>query len=99
MGTYPAVTRLLKGAFHQKPPMPRYLSFWDVGTVIKYFKGLEAKKGLTFRQLTFKTVMLLALTRPTQSVDLSQLEIQWRSYQSNWVTFQPAHLTKQSRSS
>ena len=74
--------------------MPRYLSFWDVGTVIDYFKGLEANEGLTFKKLTVKTVMLLALTNPSQSVDL---DIQWRSYQSNGVTFQPAHLIKQSR--
>jgi len=99
VGTHPAVTRLLKGAFHLKPPMPRYSSFWDIGKVVDYFKSLEANEGLNLRQLTLKTAILLALTRPSWSADLSQLDIQWRSYQSDGVTFQSAHLAKQSRSS
>ena len=99
VGTHPAVTRLLKGVFHLKPPMPRYSSFWDVGTVINYLKSLGANEGLTLRQLTLKTVMLLALTRPSRSADLSQLDIHWRSHQCDAVTFRPAHLAKQNRSS
>ena len=42
--------------------------------------------------------MLLILTRTSQSADLTQLDIQWRSYQSNGVTFRPAPLAKKSRS-
>ena len=75
VGTHPAVARLLKGAFHRTPPMPRYSSFWDVGTVISYLKSLSNNEGLTLRQLTLKTVMLLALTRPSRSADLSNLNI------------------------
>ena len=99
VGTHPAVARLLKGAFQTRPPMPRYSSFWDVGTVISYLKGLGANDNLTLRCLTLKTVMLLALTRPSRSADLSNLDIHWRSYQTNGVTFRPAQLAKQSRPS
>ena len=99
VGSHPAVARLLKGAFHRTPPMPRYSSFWDVGIVINYLKSLGNNEGLTLRQLTLKTVMLLALTRPSQSADLSNLNIQWRSYRSDGVTFRPTHLAKQNRSS
>ena len=99
VGTHPAVAGLLKGAFHKRPPMPRYSSFWDVGTVINYLKSLGNNEHLTLRQLTLKTVMLLALTRPSRSADLSKLDIGWRSYQSDGVTFRPAHLAKQNRSS
>ena len=80
VGTNSAVTRLLKGAFHLKLPMPRYSSFWDIGKVLNYYKSLEANEGLNLRQLTLETAMLLALTRPSRSADLSQLDIQWRSY-------------------
>ena len=99
MGAHPAVARLLKGAFHLRPPMPRYSSFWDVGTVTSYLKSLGNKEGLSLRYLTLKTAMLLALTRPSRSVDLSNLDVQWRSYQSNGVTIRPVHLAKQKRSS
>jgi len=67
--------------------MPRYLSFWDVGTVINYLKSLGDNERLTLSQLPFKTVMLLALTRPSRSADLSDLDVHWRSYQADGVTF------------
>ena len=43
--------------------------------------------------------MLLALTRPARSVDLSKLDIRARSFTSTGVTFKAQHLSKQSRSS
>ena len=99
VGNHPAVTRLLKGVFHTRPPQPRYASFWDVGVVIQHIKILGPNKDLSLKQLTMKTVMLLALTRPSRSADLSKLDIQMRSFTSNGVVFRPLHLAKQSRSS
>ena len=99
IGVHPAVTRLLKGAFHSRPPQPRYSSFWDVGTVISYLQSLGGNDSLNLKHLTLKTVMLLALTRPSRSADLAKLDIQLMSYQTDGVTFRPAHLAKQSRSS
>ena len=31
VGQHPLVTRMLKGAFNERPPLPRYSTFWDVG--------------------------------------------------------------------
>ena len=45
VGTHPVVTRLLKGAFYLKSPIPRYSSFWDVEKALDYFKSLEANEG------------------------------------------------------
>ena len=59
VGTHPAVIRLLKGAFHQRPPQAQYSSFWDVGIVIQYIKGLDPNEHLSLKQLTLKTAMLL----------------------------------------
>ena len=41
--------------------------------------------------------MLLALTRPSRSADLSQLDLQTRSFKSDGVEFVPVGLSKQSR--
>ena len=30
IGQHPLVSRLLKGAFNKKPPMPRYSCFWNI---------------------------------------------------------------------
>ena len=87
MGAHPTVARLLKDAFHLRPPMPRYSSFWNVGTATRYLKSMGTNEGLSLTYLTLKTAMLLALTRPSRSADLSNLDVQWRSYQSNGVTF------------
>ena len=67
--------------------------------VIQHIKGLGANKDLSLKDLTIKTVMLLALTRPSRSADLSRLNVQLRSFKSNGVLFRPANLAKQSRSS
>ena len=97
VGNHHTVTWLLQGVFNSRPPQPRYAAFWDVGVVIQLFEGLEANKDLSLKHLTMKTVMLLALTRPSRSADLSKLNLQMRSFKSNGVVFRPVHLAKQSR--
>ena len=51
---------------------------------------------LTLKKLTHKLVMLLALTRPSRSADLSSLSLARRRYSPEGVTFLPAALAKQS---
>ena len=36
VGEHPLVARVLKGAFHERPPKPRYSETWDVSTVTTY---------------------------------------------------------------
>ena len=80
VGKHPTITRLLKGAFHERPPLPRYSSTWDVNAVLQYLKSLGPTSGLTLKQLTYKLVMLLALTRPSRSADLSSLSLARRRF-------------------
>ena len=87
VGSRPTITRLLQGAFKSRPPQSRYTSFWDVGVVIQYIKDLGDNKDLSLKQITMKTVMLLALTRPSRSADLSKLNLQTRSFKTNGVIF------------
>ena len=39
VGKHPTITRLLKGAFHERPPLPRHTSTWDVNVVFSIFEG------------------------------------------------------------
>ena len=98
IGQHPLVSRVLKGAFNEKPPMPRYSHFWDVGSVLRYIKQLGDNNALSLKWISIKTAMLMALTRPSRSADLSKLDIKLRTYTSKGVRFQPSHLSKQSRS-
>ena len=67
--------------------------------VTDYIDLLGENESLTLATLTHKTLMLLALTRPSRSADLSQLDLKYRRYLPEGVTFQPVKLAKQSRAS
>ena len=97
MGQHPLVTRLLKGAFHERPPQPRYTVTWNVATVTTYLDTLGDNDKLHLNDLTQKTAMLLALTRPSRSADLVGLSLDQRRYSPEGVTFIPTKLAKQSR--
>ena len=97
VGRHPLVTRLLKGAFNTRPPLPKYSSTWDVQVVLNFWTALGSNTDLSLKIISWKTVMLFALTRPSRSADLSKLDIQRRVYISGGVEFQPSGLAKQSR--
>ena len=99
VGQHPMVSRLLKGVFHERPPQPRYSETWDVSKVTSYIESLGENDNLSLTDLTLKTVMLLALTRPSRSADLSHLDLRFRRYLPEGVSFQPTRLAKQSRQS
>ena len=63
--------------------------------MLNHLKQLGCNDDLSPRLLTMKTAMLMALTRPSHSADLSSLDLQTRSYVSNGVIFKPIHLSKQ----
>ena len=99
VGQHPLVTRLIKGAFHERPPQPRYSETWDVSKVTSFLESLGSNDKLPATELTLKTVMLLALTRPSRSVDLANLSLDYRKYSPEGVTFMPTKLAKQSKQS
>ncbi len=59
---HPMVTKILKGVFHDRPPLSRYTSTWNVEQVLTYLKEIGTNQDLSLKQLTWKTTMLLALT-------------------------------------
>ena len=77
------ITRMLRGAFNERPPVAKYSTFWEVVVVLSYLKGLGKNDTLSLRLLT---VMLLALTRTARSVDLSKLDICVCSFTEAGVT-------------
>jgi len=94
---HPLISRLLKGIFHDKPPLPRYTNTWNVQTVLNYLEGLGENQSLSLKTLSWKLTMLLALTRPSRSADLSHLDLARKTYKPDGVCFYPNVLAKQSR--
>ena len=97
VGQHPLVTRLMKGVFNDRPPLPKYTCTWNVQGVLSYISSWGGNDSLSMKQLSWKTVMLLALTRPSRSADLSQLSLCGKRYKPDGVSFLPSGLAKQSR--
>ena len=74
-GTYPRVTRFLKGVFELKPSLPRYATIWDVGTVLRYLQTLPPIPELNLKTLTKKLTMLLCLLTGQRCQTLTKLDI------------------------
>ena len=97
VGQHPIITRLLKGVYNDRPSLPRYSNTWDVQTVLNYIELLGSSEDLPLKLLTYKTAFLLAITRPSRSIDLCSLDTQKMQSHSNGVSFLPNSLAKQSR--
>ena len=52
VGQHPLVSRLLKGAFNQRPPQPRYTYTWNVERVTTYIESIGDNEGLSTTVLT-----------------------------------------------
>ena len=62
-GNHPLVNRLLRGIFNLRPPLPRFAETWDVQPVLQHLRTMDPLNSLSLKDLTFKLVMLMALTQ------------------------------------
>ena len=99
IGQHPTIVRVLKGAYNKRPPLPRYSTTWEVSKVTSYIATLGVNESLSLKMLSLKLVVLLALTRPSRSNDLSNLSLKAMRVLPDGVLFNPVCLSKQSRPS
>ena len=97
VGQHPLVVRLLKGAYIQRPPKPRYSQTWDVTQMLAHLRSLGGNEALSLKLLTQKLAMLLALVLGHRSSDLVRLTLHGRSYIPEGVTLPCKGLAKQTR--
>ena len=62
VGKHPLVSRFLKSVFNLRPPLPKYTFFWDIKTVLDHLSSSNSSKILDLKQLSVKSVTLLAIT-------------------------------------
>lgn len=55
VGQHPLVTRLFKGVFNDRPPLPKYSNTWDVRIVLYYLQSRGDNEGLS---LTNQSIVL-----------------------------------------
>ena len=100
VGQHSTIVRLLKGIFNVRPPIPHYLATWDVQKVLDFLEAggkPPTFSTLPLKMLTLRTVFQLAITRPSRSADLFQLDIDRMRTLANGVALIPTVLAKQSR--
>ena len=65
--------------------------------MLTYLNGHEVDQSISLKQQTLCTIMLLALTHPSQSMDLAKLNLTGYRNTPEGAVFLPTALAKQSR--
>ena len=83
VGKHPLISRLFKGVFNLRPPRPKYIEFWSVDQVVEHLKGWGS--DLNLKYLTWKLVILLALSTVGRSFDLMRISAGQRRHTQSGV--------------
>ncbi|KAK6181896.1 hypothetical protein SNE40_009674 [Patella caerulea] len=75
VGKHPMVIRFLKGVFNLRPSLSRSERTWDVNIVLQYLKKLSPVHSISFKNLTLKLAMLIALVTAGRSQTLHLISI------------------------
>ena len=94
LGKHQAVSRIMRGIYNSRPPTPKYTVTWDVRAVTSFLKGLGPNGTLSLKQLSGKLVMLMALVEASRSSELAALDLRFRSFNPEGVSFKLPTLTK-----
>ena len=70
---YPHACTLLKGVFNQRPPQRKYVFIWDIQTVLDFVKSQWSGCDLSDKVLTYKVVILLALSSASRASTMHHL--------------------------
>ena len=74
LGKHPLVVKLMRGVYNKKPPTPRYSHFWEVDSVIEFLISLGPNSELSFKNLSMKLAMLLALSSLCRVSELANID-------------------------
>ena len=75
LGREMPVVRLFNYFYKSRPSFPRYTVTWDVGLVLRFLAQWHPKESLSLKQLTLKTVALIALTSSDRAQTLHALQV------------------------
>ena len=76
LGNDITVSRLFKFFYRERPLLPRYLVTWDVGKVLRFLAQWHPIDSISLKQLTLKTVSLIALTSSDRAQTLHLLDVE-----------------------
>ena len=94
IGQHEEVSAVMAGIFHANPPTPKHSQFWDVSVVLEYIKSLGENEDLQPRDLSWKSVTLVALVTASRSSDISALDTRFMNDLGDKIVFQVKELEK-----
>ena len=99
VGQHPLITRMMKGIYNSRPPLPKRCSSWSVMKVLEMLRTWGPASSLDLKTLTLKTVMLLALACSKRVSSLAMLSVNSKfcEISENYIKLQPIGLEKHSR--
>lgn len=89
------IKRFLKGVARTRPAKPRYNSVWNPAVVVEYIQKFLSEE-VTFKNLSYKLITLLALTTAHRIHTLSLIKISDISFISSGVNIKISEPTKTS---
>ena len=87
IGKHPLVCKLLKAVYNKRPPMAKYKTFWDAESVLKKLNEMGLNAELTLKQLTLKTVLILALASFARVSELASIDYRRLHYENGELCF------------
>ena len=83
----PDIRRFCKGVFNIKPPSPKYFKTWDADTLVKFLEFLGPLDSLSLKELTLKTLGLIALTSGNRAQSIHLMNTEVMAVHSNYYSF------------
>lgn len=87
IGKHPMVSRLLKAVYNKRTPRAKYSAFWDADRVLYSLKELGATESLTLKQITLKTVLIVALSAFIRVSELASIGFKSLRFEETEVRF------------
>ena len=91
------ITRLFKYFYKSRPSFPRYTVTWDVGKVLRFLAAWHPPESLSLRELTLKTVTLVALTSSDRAQTIQSMKSNRVEATNEGLVFVICDLLKTSR--
>ena len=97
IGIHPLIKKFMKGVYNCKPTLPRQSATWDVSLVLRYLKSLYPHGNLSLKQLSYKLIVLLALTTGQRIQTLHSVDLKNVVLSPNFIKIRIGELLKQTK--
>ena len=91
------IKRIFRFFWRRRPVFPRYLVTWDIKRVLKFLSTWHPPDKLSFKQLTLKTLALVAITSSDRAQTLEAIDVEFSEINNEGIFFPIYSLLKGSK--